>query len=222
MSEIESKHKEISQKLWGNYGKYFDGDYDYVNDSDFLDSIDRMYNLLEIMTSADHKVKMMKQIHHNFVSHDGRKTKTDYIWLTVNPDPAKLDPQCFFNVTNGFSHLKPVGAIIYVFEQRGTVKDDYHGIHLHALIKRNGKPTLIENAIHSNFDRFVGNPLDKHHIDIEYITLEECKSKFVYMKGQKKSAKMDKANNDPAFRTHYGLQTIYTRAPTSLVGGCAV
>jgi len=135
---------------------------------------------------------------------DHRKVKSDYIWLTVNPREG--DVAKFVSTCHSFARLKPIFAMIYVFEQRGEDVGDYHGVHMHALIKRNDKPYNMLKAIYRVFDSWVGN---RQHIVATWVTLEQCRDKYRYMCGDKRDSKLSKVQNDPQFRAVYSLDPLY-------------
>lgn len=212
MSDVVRLHKEIAEKM----KKIAENpSVDLSENEEFFDLVEQNRKLLDILLSAKHKVLLAKEIASQLTKSDGRKHATDFLWLTVNPDPLKITPpQKFFNITNNFSQLKTIGAIIYTFEQRSE-DNSFNGIHLHALIKRNGKPSQIIKSIHSSFDSFVGIP--SKHIKYVWIEQSQCRSKFDYMMGKKQSGKMSKVVNDDNFRDFFGLKKVYQRGDSNAI-----
>lgn len=153
---------------------------------------------------------------------DSRESKSRYVWITINPDPKKVDedPKLFFDVCERYAHLRIHEANIYVFEQRGEMINDYHGVHFHMLSYRKVKPYEFERETHRIFDDFVGDPKNSHQINIQYITQPVCKDKFDYMSGKKKKEKLTKCENDQNFRIQYSLENIYSTGSGDFLKSC--
>jgi len=129
------------------------------------------------------------------------KAVTTTRWITINP--ADGQEKAFIEKVHKFM-TRPVMEGKYVFEQRGETEGDYHGIHVHALIKN--YPNLRRDTL-SAFKKFC----DKVHIRITPCTEEDVKRREVYMGGTKEGVqKQLKVLNDPRMRTHYALLPFYT------------
>lgn len=143
---------------------------------------------------------------------DGRKSSTmkDWVFITVNPQPAVTVKE-LVNSVKQFFDTKTIDKGVYVFEQRAT-DENFHGWHTHMLFHRIAKPSVISKRIATSFNALVNDPSNSHYIKIiSHDTHEQFANLLPYIQGKKANAdKMAKAINDADFRTHYGLQSHYT------------
>lgn len=200
IGEMENLRRLISEQV--KRGELLDqSNLSWSEDTVFMDLTDQIYRLTCIHLDAGRRVTVRKE---EISMQDRRKVKGDYIWLTVNPRDGDVDH--FVGVCHNFAKLVVNQAIIYVFEQRGESVGDYHGVHMHALIKRAEKPYAMNKAIHRVFDPLCGSD---QHIVITYVTLAQCRDKYRYMCGDKRDSKLSKVKNDPEFRAFYSLDPLY-------------
>lgn len=129
------------------------------------------------------------------------KNMTTIKWITINP--ADGQEKQFIEKVHKFMKRSCMQGR-YVFEQRGEVEGDYHGLHVHALVQN--YPNLRRDTI-VQFKKFC----DKAHIMIKPCTEEDVKRREVYMMGKKEGVqKQLKIINDPRMREHYALLPFYT------------
>lgn len=149
---------------------------------------------------------------------DARKSNTDYIFVTVNPDETKLDITDFFHMVSKYVELCFVSEYTYVFEQRGITDGDFNGVHSHIFFKRQRKPSECQKETKRFFKKCVGNG---RHIDIKFITKEDYDKVHNYIAGKKiDPSKHAKQMNDILFREKYNLLPIYTNVLRAPVPTC--
>jgi len=128
-------------------------------------------------------------------------TMTDYVWITINPADGKEDE--FIKYVKKFM-TRPCMKGEYTFEQRGEVEGDYHGIHIHALVRN--YPNLTRDCVRG-FAKFC----DRNHIKVMKCVEEDIIKRQNYMKGIKKDgSKQEKCQNDLKMREYYKLDHFYT------------
>ena len=101
---------------------------------------------------------------------------------------------------------------IYAYEQRSEIQYDYHGYHVHMILKRNGKKMFdIRKEFKSTLKHIcdVSNP---HILNIKNIKDNtDLKRRVNYITNFKADVnKHAKQYNDINFRNHYQLERYYT------------
>lgn len=138
---------------------------------------------------------------------DGRKSQTDYVFVTVNLQEDRYPADKFFDLVSRYVKLVIVDSYRYVFEQRGETPTDFHGIHSHIFFKRQRKPSEVLKETKRFFTCCVGNP---NAINVKYISKEDYDKVCNYIEGKKADpSKHLKQENDRLFRQTFGLDSIY-------------
>lgn len=203
------------------------------NEDVFNEIMDREKRISEIHAMIlDAKERCIKQrmylqlmVNPQLQLEDGRKTKGDYLFITINP-PDQLPHSQLISATEQFCSLKVVKGYTYVFEQRGQVIDDYHGFHTHILIERNDKPSATEKELMRIFTPLVPN---RPSINVRWLSSKDDVSKCLkYMSGQKDDPnKAPAVLNNTHMRTAYNLLAVYSGKSPLLVrdlprGSCLI
>lgn len=138
---------------------------------------------------------------------DSRKSKGDYMWMTVNPR-MDIALDIFKSSVDRAVSSYTLEKGNYVYEQRSEEKGIYNGFHVHMIAKRSKSPSVVEKEMRRYFKDVVGN--DKH-INISFVSESQMKVKMEYIKGNKKDQnKLSKCQNDVQFRLSYGLLDVYS------------
>lgn len=172
---------------------------------DLYDRVKRIENSTELRVGVNSLVKK----HITQPKIDARLSKSEYLFLTVNPDTQKVGVKDFENILKGYLKLCFIEHAIAVIEQRSVPTDDgYHGWHCHAVIKRKRKPSYVAKETDRYWRSYVGN---SNHIRIAYISDDEdLKRRVSYIIGMKKELhKQEKQLRDKEFVKQYSLQFPY-------------
>lgn len=215
---VQVLYHKIEELIRFQRDTYVNENGDITDVDEFLDIQRQINELFEIITAS--RGRAMKQIvynqfmYDNATKHDARISQDMgmFVFITVNPLDQYIDPKILLNSAKNFMDGKYVEYGAYTIEQRSE-NQDYHGCHLHILLKRCRPPSVIRNAIKSNFLHLVGN-----NNAIKIMTkdaVEDCYGFWTYISGAKKNqAKHQKQAMDVEMRKKYGFQDLYT------VGDC--
>ena len=144
----------------------------------------------------------------------GENKTTEYIFITINPKKS-IAFETFQEFISGKKQnllsKKWIKDYIYCYEQRSEIENDYHGYHLHMVLKRNNKKMFdirkeFKSTLKSIMD--VDNP---HCLNFKNIKDEaDLKRRLNYITNSKKDTeKHKKQYNDVFFRKQYDLKDHY-------------
>lgn len=167
--------------------------------------------------------------------------KTDYFFITINPDEEVSNLSKFVKALEVIMKKKWVEDLVYVIEQRGTTEDEIgKGYHSHLLINRNGKSfsklarellnTLYSHGVFlkSKIEEFNKPrnedeaiyyiPYKKGPFVIEYTEPEHIPNRMKYMLGKKETIVKGEYNGkdvkqlyDIPFREKNNLKPYYQK-----------
>lgn len=134
----------------------------------------------------------------------GKKEK--FFWITVNPDPAKIEgnPVLFFTTIHKMYKKKWIDKYAYVFE---TTSGSH--IHSHGLIKATYETARARKELAATVAKLC-NISNTHCFKFVILTEEQAKEKMEYMLGRKQSSKLDDVAITVKWRLEQDLQPIYT------------
>lgn len=145
--------------------------------------------------------------------------KTDYFFVTINPDEEFAILSKFVRALETIKKKKWINDLVYVFEQRGINDDEIgKGFHAHLIINRNGKSfskfcreilnTLYSNNIYDKkkMEEFYDKekcevPYTQGPFVVEYTEPEHLQNRFSYILGKK----LDKDNKNKNIKQEYDI-----------------
>lgn len=138
----------------------------------------------------------------------GPKAPKGYHFVTISPKPDITLEE----LTQKVDHWKAqthIESVEYVYEQRSSIQDEMGtGIHIHAIVKTDAKPSSFKTRTHNTFKNLVGNV---NRVDIKPLHYEKfIQDKRDYMKGEKTGVgKGEKVKIDKIWRSTVGLEDYY-------------
>jgi len=206
MEKILARWKQINTRI-SELQDTLPEDEAWWNNEEYGDLFEERSRLNTLMSVAKSEVdkQVIKQSYskENKIATDvlSGKNYTNTKWITINP--ADGQEKAFIARVHKFMK-RPCMEGKYCFEQRGETEGDYHGLHIHALVK--DYPNLRRDTV-CQFKKFC----DKAHVSIKPCTKEDIDRRDIYMMGTKQGAqKQLKILNDPRMREHYALLPFYT------------
>jgi len=152
----------------------------------------------------------------NLLEQRAVKHHNTHLWITINPKTSvKLVD--FVKSIAKISTKTCFTSCLYVFEQRGTSKQDMgQGMHCHMLAKRNlnYKPCKCRDNVKNSCKKLVGNINHKNQLQIVTIGEDFAKDKKDYILGKNKIStptnnKAAKQDMDVPWRVKNNLQSSY-------------
>lgn len=167
------------------------------------------FDKLEECTNIRHQ-KLLNTLKKNCENREKDFDGKKYIYVTINPYPNILIED-LINVVKRIIKKAWIDGYTYVYEQRGEVEGDYHGLHCHMIIKK--KYSKQESAIYREIQNTCKHICDYHNkccLNIQYVKNEIEKDKIIlYMDGIKDVDKQPKCENDIRMRFAYNLENKY-------------
>lgn len=142
----------------------------------------------------------------------------NYHFVTVNPAPD-TDLNVMETVVDSWVKQKYIESVEYVYEQRGDSEETMgQGMHIHAIVKTNTKPSDFKKRVSQKFRNLVGS---EKHVYITPIKNEKwLNDKKAYIRGDKNGdGKKEKTSIDRIWRENNYLKEIYNHNNNSLNGG---
>lgn len=136
-----------------------------------------------------------------------------WLWVTINClESVSVDT--FVKKIAIISKYTSINFCHYVFEQRGTYKENNigKGKHCHLLIKRmlNYKPSALIYKLQRGLKNIVGNVKNNNQLNIQIIGDDFAVDKLKYIVGlNKKESKHEKQLGDIEFRQAFDLKDKY-------------
>lgn len=137
-----------------------------------------------------------------------------WLWVTINClESVSVDT--FVKKIAIISKYTSINWCHYVFEQRGTYKENNigKGKHCHILIKRmlNYKPSALIYKLQRGLKNIVGNVKNNNLLNCQIIGDDFAQDKIKYISGMnKQDSKHEKQLADVEFRKAFDLKEIYT------------
>ena len=140
------------------------------------------------------------------------KSKTNYIFLTINPNTERLPLKDFINGMYKMMSKPWIQKYLYVFEQRGESLETLgNGYHFHAIIEKpkNKSFNHMIRELSSSGNRYCDTS-NFHFFNVKYLSEEEKNRKIIYITGRKADeAKHKKQDMDILWRSKVNLLSHY-------------
>lgn len=191
-------------------------DRDSVANPKFLELIDRNYqrivNYFQAQNRADTMIHYRGFMKERSFSQDARKSRGDWVFITLNPKEGIIDDIDFVNLCHSAFNCKLWDKGWYSFEQRG-VDGDFKGWHCHALFHRNSSPSHITRELRRKFSHIC---ITDKSIDVQYVMEDQVEKIKLYITGEKANkSKMPKVHNDHVWRKKLNLKDLYALGETT-------
>lgn len=197
----EIKKYEDEESEWNK--KWIEGYFQYPFDSG--------RGVLAEMEVALERQFQLVNLHNKIVFNKKGNIITDYMFITINPDPAvNLSVKCMYDKLCKVCKSTRIVEYLFSIEQRGeTIEEMGKGIHCHILIKHVfPKFCKLQQHFYNNFKQVIGNI---KHIDIRYCkNVSDVNNRINYIKGEKNDdSKMHKVEIDRMWRKQWNIQDTY-------------
>lgn len=190
-----------------NYGESY-----YIEQQALHKGLGLEYNVEYHKLQDSINVRTYKERYETVEAIEAIKSKTKYIFLTINPNTERLTLKDFIIGMNKMM-LKPwIQNALYVYEQRGeTLEDMGKGYHFHAIIEKPHKKSYnhMVRELSSSGNRYCDTS-NFHFFNIKNISQEEKERKVEYITGRKADvAKHLKQDMDIIWRLKVNLLSHY-------------
>lgn len=178
-----------------------------------VDYFQKVQMLASVIADVERK-NVAKIVSKNLSTAGPGRTKTDYVFLTVNFDPSKPFADCF-KASQKLGNRQIWDWSIWVHEQRSTTEREAgHGHHLHLLAKVSKAAPSARTKVKTTMSKLCDTR--QHAIfNWKWIPEEYILDKLSYITDDKALEKQGKQVIDKLWRTQNNISPVYHNACTS-------